>query len=292
MHHHSRPRRAFLAAAAALLLADPPSTLAGPPPAAAVLAAIERRTGGRLGVAALDTGSGRRIDHRSGERFPLCSTFKLLLSAAVLARVDRGEERLERVLPYGEADLLEHAPVTRAHVKEGGMPVAGLCGAAMTYSDNTAANLLLRTVGGPEGLTRYLRSLGDPATRLDRNEPTLNSALPGDPRDTTTPAAMLADLRALLLGGALRPPSRRQLQDWLTANTTGAARLRAGLPPDWQAGDKTGTGAHGSVNDVAVLWPPRRPPLLVVAYQTGSAAPAADLEAALAEVGRVAVREF
>lgn len=251
------------------------------------LADIERRVGGRLGVAVLDTGSGRRIGHRADERFPMCSTFKLLLAAMVLSRVDAGRESLERVLPYGEADLLDYAPITRAHVHEGGMSVAALCAAAIEYSDNTAANVLLRTIGGPSALTGYLRSLGDPSTRLDRTEPTLNSAIPGDPRDTTTPAAMLEDVRRVVLGDALSGHSRDLLRGWLVANTTGAGKLRAGLPPGWRVGDKTGSGAHGATNDVAVLWPTAKAPVLVAAYLVDTAAPAGERNAALADVGRI-----
>ena len=171
------------------------------------IAAIEARAGGRLGVAALATGSNRRIEHRASERFPMCSTFKLLAAAAVLHRIDQKRDQLNRMVPYTAADLLEYAPVTREHVKEGGMTLSALCAAALDYSDNTAGNLLIRLIGGPAALTRYARSLGDEVTRLDRLEPYLNSARPGDERDTTTPAAMLGNLRALLLGDALSPAS-------------------------------------------------------------------------------------
>ena len=163
------------------------------------LAAIEKSLDGRLGVAALDSGNGRRLEHRANERFPMCSTFKVLAVAAVLRRVDEKQDDLTRFIPYTAADLLEYAPVTTEQVKEGGMTLGTLCAAALELSDNTAANLLLKTIGGPEGLTRYARSLGDQQTRLDRIEPYLNSAIPGDERDTTTPAAMLANLRTLFL---------------------------------------------------------------------------------------------
>jgi beta-lactamase class A len=268
--------------------------LAGPPAPSAVsrLAALEARVGGRLGVAVLDTGTGRRLEYRSAERFPLCSTFKVLLAGAVLSRVDRGLERLDRSLPYGPADLLEYAPVTRAHVAEGRLTVGELCAAAVVVSDNTAANLLLGTLGGPAAITAFARSLGDAETRLDRLEPDLNEALPGDPRDTTTPDAMAAALRALLLGPALAPASRQRLEDWMVAATTGRNKLRAGLPPGWIAGDKTGSGARGTMNDVALVRPPGQAPILVSAYLTGSQASWADREAVLAEVGRLVGTEF
>ncbi|HVE17279.1 MAG TPA: class A beta-lactamase [Chthoniobacterales bacterium] len=216
-------------------------------------AALEAAHGGRLGVAALDTGNGQRVGYRADERFAMCSTFKLLLAAAVLARVDAGEESLDRKVTYREADLLSYAPITRKHLPA--MTVGELCAAAIQYSDNTAANLLLRTLGGPKGLTHYLRSSGDKVTRLDRIEPELNSNLPGDERDTTTPAAVVGTMRRLLVGKALSKASSAQLNLWLVGNTTGDKRLRAGVAPAWKVGDKTGTGGLGAANDVAIVWP-------------------------------------
>jgi beta-lactamase class A len=253
----------------------------------AQLVEIERRVGGRLGVAALDVDTGRRLAYRPDERFPMCSTFKWLLAAQVLARVDRGEERLDRRVPYDEKDLLEYAPVARDHLGEGSLSVSALCAAAVQVSDNTAANLLLSSVGGPGGLTGYVRSLGDSVTRLDRTEPELNAAVPGDPRDTTTPAAMVANLRHVLLGSELSKASRQRLVDWLVGCTTGAAKLRAGLPGSWRVGDKTGMGANGTTNDVAIVWPVRRKPLLVAAYLTECAAPETEGNGALAGVGHL-----
>jgi beta-lactamase class A len=200
--------------------------------------------------------AGQRLEHRALERFPMCSTFKFLAAAAVLHRVDLKQDQLTRFITYTKADLLEYAPVTKAHVDEGGMMLGALCAAAIQQSDNTAGNLLLRAIGGPEGLTRYARSLGDKDTRLDRVEPFLNSAMPGDERDTTTPAAMLEDLRVLLAGDALTPAARDQLDAWLAGNETGVDMLRAGLPKDWKVGDKTGRGANGATNDIAILRPP------------------------------------
>jgi beta-lactamase class A len=269
------------------LMAAPPT-----PSTSSRLAALEARIGGRLGVAMLDTGSGRRIDHRGNERFPLCSTFKVLLAGAVLSRVDRGQERLDRPLPYGPADLLEHAPVARAHVAEGRLSVEELCAAAMVVSDNTAANLLLRTLGGPSAITAFARTLGDGETRLDRWEPELNEARPGDLRDTTTPRAMIGTLQGLWLGSALTPASRQRLEGWMVAATTGRNKLRAGLPAGWIAGDKTGAGEHGTVNDVALVRPPGRAPILVAAYLTDSRASSEERSAVLAEVGRLAAGEF
>ena len=253
---------------------------------AGTLARIEAGSGGRLGVAILDTATGARSGHRAGERFPMCSTFKLLAAGAVLTRVDTGREQLDRRIRFEAADLVAYSPVTKPHAGGAGMTLAELCEAAMTYSDNTAANLLLASLGGPSAVTAFARTLGDRATRLDRTEPTLNEAIPGDPRDVTTPAAMLANLRHLALGDALAPASRDQLVRWLVANKTGDARLRAGLPAGWRVGDKTGTGEYGSTNDVGLIWPPDRAPILVTVYLTNTKAPSDQRNATLAAVGR------
>lgn len=289
MAHIRLDRRAALAAAAAFAVA--PGLAAASPADAwnARLAEIERRLGGRLGVLALDTGTGARIGWRTGERFPMCSSFKWLLAAAVLARVDAGRERLDRQIRYGAADVLGHAPVTRAHLAHGALSVRELCAAAVEVSDNGAANLLLRTLGGPQGLTHWLRSIGDPATRLDRMELALNSSIPGDPRDTTTPDAMVGSMQRVLLGPVLSAASRQELLGWLEACRTGENRLRAGLPRDWRVGDKTGTAGnrYASTNDLAIAWPPGRAAILIFGYSTAGPASVEAREAALAEVGRV-----
>jgi beta-lactamase class A len=281
MSYDRRQTLALGAALAAAVLLPVPSISA---PEA--FSALERRARGRLGVSILDTATGRAVGHRADERFPLCSTFKLLAAALVLARVDRGEEALERSVAITSAPV-PYSPVTQARVGAG-MSMAELCHAAVALSDNTAANLLLESFGGPAALTAYLRGLGDGVTRLDRIEPELNEALPGDPRDTTSPSAMAATMRRLLVGDALSPASRRQLAHWLLDSKTGDARLRAGVPAGWRVGDKTGSGERGTTNDVAILWPPGRPPLLVAAYLTQSDAPAAARDAILADVGRMA----
>ena len=215
---------------------------------------IEAAVGGRVGVFALDTGSGRTLAHRQDERFAMCSTFKWTLVAAILVRVDRGECSLDERVRYGRGDLLEHAPVTTAHLAHGGMTVEALALAAITVSDNTATNLLLGKVGGPAGLTGMFRQLGDPVTRLDRNEPTLNEHAPGDPRDTTSPRAMVGLMRQVLCGDVLSRTARERLLGWLRACETGTNRLRAGLPRGWTVGDKTGTGRRSAVNDVAIAF--------------------------------------
>lgn len=278
-------RRTLIAGAAA-------SLCSGLAAARAPLAAIEAQVRGRLGVAALDLGSGRYLNYRADERFAMCSTFKAMAVAAVLQRVDTGQEQLDRFVRYGPSDLLGYAPVTKAHVADGGMKLSDLCAAAVELSDNTAANLVLASIGGPAGWTRFVRSLGDRKSRLDRNEPTLNTAIAGDWRDTTTPAAMAADLKATLLDRALSEMSRDRLRGWMSASQTGLSRLRAGLPADWQVGDKTGTGDHGTANDIAVAWTPNGP-VVIACYLTGAEASApAARESAIADVGRLVAETF
>jgi beta-lactamase class A len=217
----------------------------------------------------------------------MCSTFKWLAAAFVLARVDRGEERRDRRVIFSKADLVPYSPVTGERTGPPGMTLEELCHAAVTVSDNTAANLLLASFGGPSGLTEYARSLGDEVTRLDRTEVELNEATPGDPRDTTTPAAMTRNVRRLVLGDALSAASRAKLTDWLVGNTTGDSRLRAGFPKGWRIGDKTGSGNHGVTNDVAIAWPPERQPIIVSAYYAESPANGDARNAVLAEVARI-----
>jgi beta-lactamase class A len=251
------------------------------------LADLERVSGGRLGVAVLDVATGAHFGHRVDERFAMCSTFKFLAAAFVLARVDRNEERLDRRIAFTKEDLVAYSPVTKDRVGADGMTVAELCDAAMTLSDNTAGNLLLTSFGGPAGLTAYARSLGDTVTRLDRIETDLNEATPGDPRDTTSPAAMLENLRRLVVDDALSRPARAQLTAWLLANKTGDQRLRAGFPGDWRVGDKTGTGGHATTNDIAVAWPPNRAPIIVTAYYAEASASLDQRNAVLEAVGRI-----
>ena len=283
-------RRALLSGASLCVLgcaANAPLSQRPGPETGARFAELERSVGGRLGVAAVDTGSARHVEYRAGERFPMCSTFKLPLVAAVLKRVDAGEESLGRRIAYQEAALLEYAPVTREHVSEGGMSVDALCEASITLSDNTAANLLLETLDGPSGLTAFFRTIGDSTSRLDRNEPMLNTANPGDERDTTTPGAMLGVMQELLLGNVLGTASRERLLGWLIATKTGLKRLRAGLPAEYRAGDKTGTGNNGATNDLAIAWPPSKPPILIAAYSWGSTASTERLSDVLAQAARL-----
>jgi beta-lactamase class A len=250
-------------------------------------ARIERSQGGRLGVAVLDTGGRRTAEHRGGDRFPMASTFKMLVGGAVLARIDAGQESLDRRIRFGRGDLVTYSPATEGQAGREGMTVAALLEAMMTLSDNTAANLLLAAIGGPEGLTAFLRRHGDAVTRLDRMEPALNEGTPGDPRDTTTPAAMLATMRALALGEVLSAPSRARLVTLMEGNRVSGGLLRARLPRGWRVADRSGAGGHNARGVVGLAWPAGgRPPLLIAAYLTeGPQRTLAARDAVLAEVG-------
>ncbi len=277
----NRTRRNIVAGLSALMAAV---LTANVDAAENALAALERKNGGRLGVFALDTGSGRRLVHRADERFLMCSTFKIFAVAAVLAKVDSGHEQLDRRISYTAADLLDYAPVTRAHVMDGALSIEMLCQAAIEVSDNTAANLLLSTIDGPHGVTCYVRGFGDIVTRLDRNEPTLNQ--PDGILDTTSPRAMVDSMRTVLLGKALSRASRERLADWMIASTRGLARLRAGLPRRWRVGDKAGTG-NAETNDIAIIQAPDRAPLLVAAYYKAAKMDESARETVLRDVGAI-----
>jgi len=247
---------------------------------------LENTTGGRLGVAVLDTATGERASWRGNDRFPMCSTFKLAAAALVLQRVEQGRESLLRRVVFPASDVLSYAPVTKSKVGVG-MTMEELCDASVTMSDNTAGNLSLASFGGPEHMTRYFRQLGDTASRLDRIEPDLNECAPGDPRDTTTPDAMNHTIHRLLISDALSPASRQRLLGWLLGNKVGDTRLRAGVPKDWRVADKTGAGANGTNNDVGLLLPPSRPPIVVSVYMTGATAEPTTRDAVIAQVARL-----
>ncbi len=261
-------RRTFLgtAAMASLGLMFTGKALADDNP----FAQLEQARGGRLGVAAIDKTTGSRIAYRADERFAMCSTFKCLAAAAVLARVDAGELKLDKVIRYGKDDLLSYAPVTKAHVDKGSLTLEELCAAAVGVSDNTAANLILKEIGGPAGWTDYARSLGDNISRLDRTEPELNTAVPGDPRDTTSPAAMQANLETLFIGDVLTETSRDKLEEWMVTGTVTGPLIRAGVPKTWQVADKSGSGANGTRNDIGVIYRPDKAPIIAAIYYTGS----------------------
>lgn len=261
-------RRSLLTGALTLPLAActaPATTRAPSPttradPSARYFGALERKYGARLGVYAVATGSGASVSYRADERFAFCSTFKTLAAAAVLA--GHPLSHLDTMVRYTKADVDSISPITQQHIGTG-MTIRQLCDAAIRYSDGTAGNLLMRDIGGPAGLTAYLRGLGDATSRMDRYEPDLNRDAPGDPRDTTTPRAVAADYRRLVLGTALTPDRRSLIVDWLRRGTTGAQAIRAGVPAGWTVADKTGHGDYGRANDVAVAWPPGGQPLVI-----------------------------
>ncbi|MBC2906380.1 class A beta-lactamase [Streptomyces cupreus] len=260
-------RRTLLATAAAALAATatPAAAATGP---TARLRALEEEHGGRLGVFAHNLATRRTIRHRADELFPMCSLFKTLAAAAVLRDLDRDGEVLARRIHYTEADLVQPASDTILEHLSDGMTIAELSEIAITHSDNTAANLLLRELGGPTAITRFARSLGDRVTRLDRWEPELNTAEPWRVTDTTSPAAIGRTYGRLVLGTALNHRDRERLTDWLLRNTTSTARFRAGLPPAWTLGDKTGSGSYGTANDVGIAWTETGAPVILSVLTT------------------------
>ncbi len=258
----------------------------------AELAAIRAETGGRLGVHALDTASGAMLSLDAGARYAMCSTFKAPLAAAVLAQVDAGRLRLDQPVRFTRADLVPHAPVVEPALAKSELSVEALCKGTVEVSDNVAANLLLPLIGGPAGFTRFARAQGDAITRLDRIEPELNIVRGGDVRDTTTPAAMVGLMRTVLTGNVLSAASRDRLIGWMVASPTGRERLRAGLPAAWRAGDKTGTSGEGYFNDVAILWPPDRAPILIACYLDAPGLDPGRANAAHAAVGALVARRF
>ena len=250
------------------------------------LAAIERSFHARLGVYALDTATGRTVAYRADERFAYASTYKAL-AAGILLKRDT-DAQLDHVVSYRAADLVSYSPITSRHVGTG-MTVRDLIAAALDYSDNTAANLLLDQLGGPAGLQAALRGIGDPTTNVDRTEPTLNEATPGDPRDTSTPRALGTDLRALVLGDALPAARAGLFTDWLRANTTGGPYIRSGVPAGWKVGDKTGNGGYGTRNDIGIVWPPGGAPVVVAVLSDRGTAAASSDDALIADATRAAL---
>jgi beta-lactamase class A len=277
----SLSRRALLGASATFL--------AGPARAKElpVLADYEQKTGGRIGVYAENLKTGTKFAWRADERFVMCSTFKASVVACTLARVDHGEENLDRMIAYGREDLQDfYAPVAKQNLAKARMSVAEMCEAAVELSDNACANLLLASVGGPGALTSFWRSIGDMTSRLDHNEPVLNRSKPGDPHDTTTPIAMAGNLRRFLLGDVLSVQSRSRLLNWMIACKTGANRLRGGLPAEWQIADKTGNNGADAAGDIAMAWPTHDVPLAICVYTQGGSPSSAQLESVFGDVGR------
>ncbi|MGO3870567.1 MAG: class A beta-lactamase [Alcaligenes sp.] len=236
----------------------------------------------RVGVAVLDTADAQRWQYRADERFPMASTSKALICAALLAR---GQGAMKTAWLVKEEAIQSYAPTTENMIGQY-VSAAQLCAITMRNSDNTAANGVLEMLGGPEAITSFLRTQGDAVTRLDRNEPDLNEATPGDSRDTTTPQAMVQTLQKLVLGEGLESPSRDRLIDWLRHNEVGGPLLRAGVPESWLVADRTGAGGHGTRGVVAVMWPPERAPLVAAVYITETKASMEERNAAIARIGK------
>lgn len=257
------------------------------------LVALEVQSGGRLGISAINTANNITIQYRANERFPFCSTGKVIVVAAILHNSEKNPDLLEKKITYSQADIDKsgYAPIAKQHITDG-MEIGELCQAAIEYSDNTAMNLLMKTLGGPSAITTYARSINDQTFRLDRWEPELNTAIPGDTRDTTTPNAMANSLKELTLGNSLALSQQKQLQNWLKNNTTGNTKIRAGIPKGWIVGDKTGNGSYGTTNDIAVIWPPRCPPIIMVAYLTQKEKNSIKHDEIIASATRLVVNEF
>ncbi|TVP43000.1 MAG: class A beta-lactamase [Halomonas sp.] len=269
------------------LLFTPVTVIAQEDPVRKELQRIEQELEARIGFAAHDLATGQRWEVNADQRFAMSSTFKTLACGALLQRVDNGQEQLETEVSFSSSDLVTHSPVTEQYADQQSMSLFELCEATMTTSDNTAANLVLQALGGPETITQFASSLGDPITRLDRWETELNEAQPGDERDTTTPNAMLANLEQLVLGDVLSPDAKRQLQEWMIGNAVADGLFRAAMPSDWVIADRTGAGGFGSRSITAIIWPPEREPMVVAFYITETDASFEDRNAAIASLGRV-----
>ncbi|MDO9608054.1 MAG: class A beta-lactamase [Brevundimonas sp.] len=251
---------------------------------------LETRHGGRLGFAALDVGSSRRVLWRSQERFPFCSTFKPFLAAATFQRVERDEESLDRAVRITQADMIPHAPVTEKAVGRT-LTIRELMQATVEVSDNPAANILIREMGGIAVWRSWWPTFGDTTTVISRLEPDLNTALPNDPRDTCLPEQTLANIREMAFSDRLTPEHDALLQGWLIASPTGPNRIKACVPEGWSVAHKTGSGANGTTNDIAMLTPLTGSPVIVAAYFTGAASATEDArDAVIAEATRRALK--
>ncbi|MCY0387411.1 class A beta-lactamase [Robbsia sp. Bb-Pol-6] len=252
------------------------------------LRALEKHSGGRLGVALIDTADNSQILYRGDKRFPLCSTSKIMAVSAILKKSETDDELLNHRLNIDKSDLVNYNPITEKHL-DTGMTIGELSAAALQYSDNTAMNKLVDYLEGPDNVTRFARAIGDTTFRLDRTEPTLNTALPGDRRDTTSPLAMAKSLRNLTLGQSLGEAQRARMVAWMKGNTTGATSIRAGVPAAWVLGDKTGSGDYGTTNDVAVIWPENHAPVILAIYFTQPRKDAVPRKEVLAAAAKIVV---
>lgn len=259
----------------------------------AKLAKLEAQYNGRLGVVAINTANNAQIQYRADERFPFCSTSKVMTVVAILKQSERQTNLLQKSIKYSQQDVDKsgNAPISKNHLLKV-MSVNDLCQAAIDYSDNTAMNLLIKTLGGPQAVTSYARSIQDNKFSLNRWEPELNTAIPGDNRDTTTPYAMGNSLKQLVLGNALESDQQQQLVTWMKNNTTGNLRIRAGISKDWAVADKTGTGAYGTTNDIGVVWPTGCAPIILVIYFTQYKKDSAPRDEVIAAATKILINNF
>ncbi|WP_442852972.1 class A beta-lactamase [Bacillus sp. UNC41MFS5] len=249
-------------------------------------AELENKYDARLGVYAIDTGTHRTVSYRPKERFAYASTYKALAAGALLQHYSI--EQLDQLVTYKSEDIVSYSPVTQLHV-DTGMTLREVIEAAVRYSDNTAGNLLLEKLGGPEGFETALRQIGDNVTQVDRYEPDLNSAVPGDTRDTSTPKALATSLKAFAVSDLLPNEKRKILTDWMWGNSTGDALIRAGAPTGWEVDDKSGAGSYGTRNDIAIVWPPNRAPIVIAVLSSRDAQNATYDNALIAEAAKVAL---
>ena len=228
---------------------------------------LENKSGGKLGLTIVDTSDGTTYSWRGDEKFPLCSTSKVMVVAAILKKSESDTNLLAKKITINKSDMVNYNPITSKYI-DSSMTITELSKAALQYSDNAAMNKLLSYLGGPRYATQFARTIGDKAYRLDRNEPGLNTAIPGDSRDTTTPSAMADTLNKLILGTALKKEQKAKLTEWMKGNTTGLNSIKAGLPAEWTVADKTGSGDYGTTNDIAVIWPKNHAPVILTTYFT------------------------
>lgn len=228
---------------------------------------LENKSGGKLGLTVVDTSDGTTYSWRGDEKFPLCSTSKVMVVAAILKKSESDTNLLAKKITINKSDMVNYNPITSKYI-DSSMTITELSKAALQYSDNAAMNKLLSYLGGPRHATQFARTIGDKTYRLDRNEPGLNTAIPGDSRDTTTPSAMADTLNKLILGTALKKEQKAKLTEWMKGNTTGLNSIKAGLPAEWTVADKTGSGDYGTTNDIAVIWPKNHAPVILTTYFT------------------------
>lgn len=252
---------------------------------------IEEKSGGQIGVSAIDTEMHHIIEFHSQKRFPFCSTFKVMGVAAILKASMKDDLLLQQTIHYQKKDLITYSPITEKHLTYG-MTISELCKATITTSDNTAMNLIMHILGGPTAVTEFARTIGDNKFNLTRWEPDLNSAIPGEKRDTTTPKAMRISLQKLLLGVVLNIKQRELLNDWLIHNTTGDRRIRAGVSDQWIVADKTGTGEYGTTNDIGIVYPLHCKPIVLSIFFTQKDKHAIPNEAVIALITKILINEF